>query len=396
MRDFSPASPTPFTERRRRVGLVLTGGVDRSGRERVIPVLLGLIERLARRHDLHVFVLRHYRDPCDYDLLGATVHDLGRTDGVPGFGRFRQERRLLGALSRIGSFDLLHAYWAVPAGVVTTRVARRLGIPSIVTFDSGELVSMPDIGYGLQRRWIDRRAVTATARAASRITVCTDYMARLARDHGIDTQQLPLGINPRWFPSGDTDDGPPWRLLHVASLNAVKDHATLLRAMSRIVAQTSEVHLDIVGEDTLDRRVHRLCQSLGLGAHVSFHGFQPTANVAVFYARAHLHVVSSRHEAAGAVSLEAACAGVATVGTSVGYVADWAGDRAVAVPVADPEALATAILSLLADPVRRARVAAAARSWALAHDADWTADQFAHLYAQVSDKHARRLASTSR
>jgi hypothetical protein len=133
------------------------------------------------------------------------------------------------------------------------------------------------------------------------------------------------------------------------------------------------VHLDIVGDDTLGGRVQRLCRALDLDAYVSFHGFQPTDVLASFYARAHLHVVSSRHEAAGVVCLEAACAGAPTVGTSVGYVADWAEDRAVAVPVGDSEALAAAIVALLADRDRRVRLAEAARSWALEHSADWTA-----------------------
>jgi len=42
-----------------RIGLVVTGGVDRSGRERMLPGIVWLIERLARRHDVHVFVLHH-------------------------------------------------------------------------------------------------------------------------------------------------------------------------------------------------------------------------------------------------------------------------------------------------------------------------------------------------
>ena len=175
----------------------------------------------------------------------------------------------------------------------------------------------------------------------------------------------------------------------------MKDHATLLRALARVVADTPHVHLDIVGEDTLDGRVQRLCQALGLDAHVTFHGFQPADRVAAFFARAHLHVVSSRHEAAGAVSLEAACAGVATVGTEVGYIADWNGERAVAVPTGDAEALAAAILSLLADPARRAGLAAAARSWALAHDADWSATQFDQLYVETAHKRARLSVSAS-
>ena len=124
------------------------------------------------------------------------------------------------------------------------------------------------------------------------------------------------------------------------------------------------------------------CTALGLDAHVSFHGFQPTEALASFYARAHLHVVSSRHEAAGVVCLEAACAGVPTVGPAVGYVADWAkADRAVAVPVGDSEALAAQTLALLSDRDRRMRLADAARAWTLEHSAEWTARRFEEIYA---------------
>ena len=81
--------------------------------------------------------------------------------------------------------------------------------------------------------------------------------------------------------------------------------------------------------------------------------------------------------------LEAAASGLATVGTSVGYVADWHPDRAVAVPVQHPEALANAIADLLADSGRRQRLASAAREWTVRHDADWTAAQFEQIYREV-------------
>src|SRR5919201_2869321 len=83
---------------RMRIGLVVTGGVDASGRERVVPALLWLIERLARRHDVHVFALHYYREPRTYPLLGAKVHDLGRVEGPPGFRRLRVGSRLRRAL----------------------------------------------------------------------------------------------------------------------------------------------------------------------------------------------------------------------------------------------------------------------------------------------------------
>src|SRR5215831_13973379 len=128
-----------------KIGLVVPGGVDPSGRDRVVPVLLWLIERHARRHDVHVFVLDYFSEPCTYQLAGATVHDLGRVTGPIGLRRFRIARRLAAALITHGPFDILHAYWGMPAGVVTTDVARRLGVPAIVTLTGGELVAIDDI-----------------------------------------------------------------------------------------------------------------------------------------------------------------------------------------------------------------------------------------------------------
>src|SRR3989442_282486 len=121
----------------------------------------------------------------------------------------------------------------VTAGVVSTQVGRRLGIPVLVSLDSGELVSLDDIRYGLQRRWIDRRAAARTIRDAARITVATDFMARMRPLAGARVDVIPMGIDTGSFPTATCDgtsDGPPWRLLRVATLNAVKDYPTLLQA----------------------------------------------------------------------------------------------------------------------------------------------------------------------
>lgn len=368
---------------------MVPGGVDRSGRERVVPILLWLIERLARRHAVHVFVLDYYPEPCTYDLLGAVVHDLGRVAGPRGFRRIRIARRLEQALRRHGPFDLIHAYLGMPAGAAAVPVARRLGIPVVVTLASGELVGLGDIRYGLQRRVIDRIAVARIFRNASAVTVPSSYMARLLaaspehakRVKGFAHEIVPMGIDTRLFPFTPRGDGPPWRLIRVASLNPVKDYPTLLRAMA---ALPENVTLDIVGEDTLQGRIQALARQIGVDKRITFHGWQPTERVAELYAAAHVNVVSSRHEAANITMLEAACCGTPTVGTAVGYVADWDPDRAVAVPVQDPRALAAAISALLRDPVRRTRIADAARRWVLGHDADWTARAFEALYARLT------------
>jgi hypothetical protein len=52
--------------------------------------------------------------------------------------------------------------------------------------------------------------------------------------------------------------------------------------------------------------------------------------------------------------------------------------------VGDADALADATIALLQDASRREHMAGAARAWALAHDAEWTAGKFEEIYAEVS------------
>ena len=372
-----------------RIGLIVTGGVDRSGRERVTPALLWLIERLARRHELHVFALRYYEHACSYALLGATVHDLGRVDGPPVLRRARMRRRLDRAIAAAGPFDVLHAYMGEP-GTFCGPIATRTGVPYVLTLDSGELTAIEAIDYGFQRRRRDRRRLRSAIELANCLTVSTSFMASQPALAGARVVIVPIGVDPVLFPPATRTDGPPWRLLRVASLNQVKDYPTLLTALRRLLDRGLPVHLDIVGEDTMHGRTRACATALNLDSHVTFHGVHPSDRLADFYALAHLHIVSSRHEAAAVSVLEAAATGLPTVGTRVGYVADWAGDRAIAVPVGDAARLADEIAALLQDPSRRARLAAAARQWTMAHDADWTAARFDELYRDAAAGSLRR------
>jgi glycosyltransferase involved in cell wall biosynthesis len=100
-------------------------------------------------------------------------------------------------------------------------------------------------------------------------------------------------------------------------------------------------------------------------------------------------LVTSRHEAGPLVVLEAAVAGVPTVGTAVGHVAEWAPEAAVAVPVGDAAGLARETASLLDDETRRLALANAAQRRAIEIDAEYTAAAFDRLYRQLRPEVAR-------
>jgi glycosyltransferase involved in cell wall biosynthesis len=366
-----------------RIALVVPGGVDRSGRDRVIPALLLLIERLARRHSLHVFALEQEPEPSVYRLLGATIHNLGRGPANSARRALWRWHMLLAGLRANGPFDVLHGLWATPPGLLAALSGRWLGVPTVVSLGGGELAALPEIGYGAGLRWRGRLQVALALRLAARVTGGSRSVLAPLRGR-FDACWVPLGVLAGQLDRADAPPaGPPWRLLHVASLNRVKDQETLLLALRRAVAEEPALHLDIVGEDTLGGAVQARCAALGLDQHVTFHGFLPSEDVRPLYRRAHLHILTSRHESQAVVVSEAAAAGLPTIGTAVGIIAELAPERAWAVPIGDEHALAEGILALLRDPTRRERMGRAAWEWACRHDADWTAARFEQIYDDV-------------
>jgi glycosyltransferase involved in cell wall biosynthesis len=369
-----------------RVALVVPGGVDRSGEYRVIPALLALLRRLARVHDVHVFALSQEAHATEWQLAGAHVHNIGSRHT-----RTRALRAIL-ALHRASRLDLVHSIWSGSCGLIAVGAGGLLRRPSIVHVAGGELVALPEIGYGGGLTLRGRARERFTLRRASAVTAASAPVVAAVAELGVFAQRVPLGVDLIvWPPREPVRRGPGMRarLIHVASLNRVKDQPTLLRALAALAQAGLEFQMDIVGEDTLGGEVQALARSLGLSDRINFRGFLPQRLLRPLVEAAHLMIVSSRHETGPLVALEAAVAGVPTVGTSVGHIAEWAPRAAVAVPVADSAALADAVARLLADEELRLRIAREARQRAILEDADHTARAFETIYAALTRANTR-------
>jgi glycosyltransferase involved in cell wall biosynthesis len=368
-----------------RIALIVPGGVDRSGRVRVIPVLLALIERLARHHQVRVITLNQEPEPCEYSLLGAQVVNLGSMPQTPLVSWARRLKRVLSAL-RLGGekFDLLHAFWADGPGTLGVAAGILSGTPVVISIGGGELVWLPEIPYGGQGYWRSRASISIALRLASAVSAGSAYALRPLNQVRSDAVWLPLGVESGVFHSTiERPAKPPWRLLQVAGLNLVKDQTTLMQAMQLVLKKHPQVQMDCIGVDTLDGRIQAVARDLGIGDAVRFHGFRPLDEIIPFYRRAHLFVQSSLHESMGAAVLEAAASGLPAVGTNVGVLAEMAPKAALAVSVRDPSALANAIVELLDHPDRRWSLARAAQDFADTYNADWTATQFQAIYEKL-------------
>ena len=369
-----------------KIGLIVPGGVDRSGRILVIPVLLALIERLASRHEVVVVSLDPNALPSEYELLGARVVNLGLIKARTRLSWAAVTlRKLMSALRAAGSgFDLLHAFWVFPQGSLAVAAGSLLRMPVVVSIGGGELVWLPTIRYGGMRTLRSRITMSATLRTATAVSAPSTHVVRSATGIRPDIQWLPTGVDTTIFRgSVKRTCGEPWRLVHVAGLNEVKNQETLLRAVRQVADVCPHIMLDCIGVDALNGRVQELARNLGIADRVRFHGVLTIDEIVPFYHKAHLFVQSSLHESMGAAVLEASAAGVPTIGTNVGIVAEMAPRAAVAVPVSDPGALAKGIVELLENSRRREALALAAQDFARTYSADWTAAQFEELYRRV-------------
>ncbi|MEA9578060.1 glycosyltransferase family 4 protein [Xanthomonas nasturtii] len=365
-----------------KLALVVPGGVDRSGDVRVIPVFLTLIEWLARSHEVHVFVLHQEPLPDTWMLRGAKVHNIGAR---------RTRLRAVGAIveeHRRAPFAVIQAIFSGYCSLIAVSAATLLRRPSVVHIAGGELVALDAIGYGGRRKWRGRLREAVILRLADRVTAASAPIIDSLQALGIGAQRVPLGVDLRaWQPVPPRPrEGAVARLLHVASLNPVKDQSTLLRAMAALKRAGVAFTLDMVGVDTLDGAMQHLVQQLGLQEQVRFLGFKTQRELRPIMLAADLLVMSSLHEAGPMVLLEAGVAGVPTVGTAVGHLVEWAPIAALAVPPGDWAGMAEAIRQVLGDDELRLRLAWAAQCRALREDAAMTTRLFEQIYRQLCER----------
>lgn len=255
------------------------------------------------------------------------------------------------ALRRDGSFDLVHAHNAVPAGDAVLRCG--LSAPLVISVHGG------DVLWTCERVPGGREAVARTL-AGARLTLAnSDGIATLARRRGASrTQVVHLG--------SDLPERAPTRaerplLVSVGHLVARKRHADVVRALAILPA---EVRYLVIGDGPEHGALARLASDLGLADRVELAGaLEPTE--ALRRAReAWLFVMPSTDEAFGVAYVEAMAAGVPAIGAAgEPGPADIAaaGGGIELVPARDPDALAARIGALLGDPGRLAALGEAAR-----------------------------------
>jgi glycosyltransferase involved in cell wall biosynthesis len=218
---------------------------------------------------------------------------------------------------------------------------------------------------GLSRREIAglvRRQRAAYESAAGCCTFSHWVADSIISDYGIAASKVHvvgLGSNASF---SDADTGArEWstpRFLFVGSDWARKNGELVLDAFAAVRQQHPDATLDLVGG-------HPRVALKGATGHGLLAMGDPSgrARLTALYGRATVFVMPSVHEPAGTVYIEAAAAGIPSIGTSNGGAATCIGDAGYVVDPAVPKELVDAMLTLC-DPGAAARLGALGREHA--------------------------------
>ena len=153
----------------------------------------------------------------------------------------------------------------------------------------------------------------------------------------------------------------------VARLAPQKGIAEFLRAARLVCDRVAETQFLLVGDGPLREQAEALVQELKLEERLHLLGEMESAREAM--GALDVLVVASRAEGSSVSAMEAMALGKPVVGTAVGGVPEVVadGDTGLLVPPGDPEALAEAVCTLLADPERAQSMGERGRQRAAAH-----------------------------
>jgi L-malate glycosyltransferase len=332
-----------------------------------------LISRLAERgHHLYIAASRtDLQKPLPpnahlFNLMNRDVNGIASR-----LHYMRRVRRLFRLLEKEQvRFDLIHQLNPVFAGL--SLALFNCHVPLVLGHFFGRWPDDPTAVSSSHRGWqssLLEKGRTLTVSLQQSLADCllpaTDSALRqlmLGRRAKPRIEVLPLGIDSSTFcppvdsevfPDNDGVSGPA-TILFLANVVRRKGIFDLLRAFERVVERCPRSQLTVSGTGPQLAEAQNIALTMRGRDQVRFVGHQSRAGTIALYQSADIYCLPSHGEPYGLSAVEAMSCGKPLVVTDEGGLGCLVDDQGgVRVPVADPERLADALCTLIADPARR-------------------------------------------
>ncbi|MEO0073753.1 MAG: glycosyltransferase family 4 protein [candidate division WOR-3 bacterium] len=263
-------------------------------------------------------------------------------------------------LCRQERFDIIHVHWPLPHYLFGWAARLGCGAPIVISFHGAELMA---VRHGMK---LLRPFLWWAIGGAAAITANSTYTVRQIQS----MRDRPVTIVPYGTTAGEYSSERPAvrqpvkQILFCGRLVERKGVPYLVEAVA-ILLKEMKVHLNIVGTGPDEASLRSLVQKLAIEQHVTFHGFVPTERLENLYHSCDVFVLPAvidskgDTEGLGVVIIDAMSHRKPVVASGVGGITDLVIDNqtGLAVPPADPVALADALRRVLTDEVLARRLA---------------------------------------
>lgn len=314
------------------------------------------------------------------------------------------EAAALARLHRRYQFDIIHAHWIIPNGVVAAGMMGYMRRPLVVSLHGS------DIFFARGNSLLGSIA-TPALRRCNAVTACSPELQQGALALGAAPERLHLiawGADPALFLNIEEKR---WQtrevlgvlpdqvaILSLGRLVQKKGVAYFLRAFPQVLAAAPNAVCIVAGDGPERPMLEALARSLGIAEHVRFLGNISWSDVPSWLSASDVFVVPSIHDEHGNVDglpttiLEAMAAGRPVVATQVAGIelAVQHGTNGLVVPEKDPIALGNALLLLVMQPEARKALGRNARQL-IQTTLNWrrVAERFVDVYQESVRTHAQ-------
>lgn len=332
---------------------------------RVRLIKLPSLDLYAQPHNGHLALRpKHLLSPTDtYEYFG---HLSGKFVEPYTFG----QRAYAYLKNRQTEYDVILDNQTLARGIL--KLQTKLRIPIVTTIHhpiTRDRQLALEAAPGWRHRWLVRRWYAfhhmqmRVARQLKHVTCPSECAKRDIVDaFGIDPERItpiPLGVDRQAFFCMSDVPKAPRRLISTASADTpLKGLPILLKAYHQLLQDDPEIELIVIGK-LRDGVALNTLRALGLEDKVVFKSGLSREDLAREFNRATIAITPSLYEGFGLPAAEAMSCGTPVIVSDGGALPEVAGDAGIVVPKGNPQALASAIASLLENPARRDAVAKA-------------------------------------
>lgn len=268
------------------------------------------------------------------------------------------EALVIGVWMKNHAVSHLHVHFANPASTVALITSKIFGITFSIT------VHGPDEFYDVSEHRLKEKIEGAGFLCCIGHYAKSQLMKISNHDQWNKLEVAPLGVDPEHFSPRIFRANPsPFTIVCVGRLVPAKGQSILIEAIEKLVKQEVNVHLHFVGDGPDRRTLENETAKKNLQAYIDFKGALNQAEILDIYKRSDLFVLPSFAEGIPVSLMEAMSMEIPCISTYVNGIPELIRNQidGILVIPADSQELATAILSLVNNPILREQMGKAGR-----------------------------------